>query len=53
MDTGNSQYTNEPLSTRVLHFIQGIWPSIYRTINDLFFGTIHFVVDTLRGLWPR
>ncbi|MCL4339460.1 hypothetical protein M1271_07335 [Patescibacteria group bacterium] len=53
MDESYGSYQNEPFSTRLLHFIQGIWPSVYRTINDLFFGTIHFIIDTLSGLWRR
>jgi hypothetical protein len=48
-----SQNTQEPKSAKIIIFIQSIWPSVYRIINDIFFGTIHFIVDTLSGLWRR
>ncbi len=50
------KYTEEANNSapyRMYHFLQDIWPSIYRGANDLFFGFIHFIVDTLSGLWRR
>ena len=45
------QNKNENLSEKGLHFIQGIWPSVYGTLNDILFGIIRFVKDTISGLW--
>lgn len=50
------QYTtqfDEKPSTKLYHFIQEIWPKIYKTFNDFLMGTISFVIDTLGGLWRR
>ena len=53
MDESKQYQYGEPFSTRLIHFIQDIWPSIYKKINDLFFGLIGFIVDTISGLWRR
>ncbi len=45
------QNTKEPLSSKIIHFIQGVWPSVYGTLNDILFGIIRFVKDTISGLW--
>lgn len=50
MDEGY-QPTKEPFSARIIHFIQEIWPSVYRTINDVLMGIIGFIKDTVTGLW--
>lgn len=42
-----SSYKNEPLSTKFVHFVESIWPSIYRVINDFLWGTVHFVIDLI------
>lgn len=49
----NSNIYKEPFSLRLLHFIEDIWPTFYKIFNALFFGTIHFIIDTLSGLWRR
>jgi len=50
MDEGYQQ-SKEPVSTRIIHFIQDIWPSVYGTINDILFGIVRFIKDTIIDLW--
>ncbi len=45
------QNTKESFSAKVIHFIQGAWPSVYGTLNDILFGIIRFIKDTISGLW--
>ena len=45
------QIKNESFSEKGRHFIQEVWPSIYGILNDILFGIIRFVKDTISGLW--
>lgn len=48
---GEYQSTDESVSKKVINFIQDIWPSIYKTIDDILSGIIGFIKDTVSGLW--
>lgn len=45
------QRSEENYSVKIIHFIQDIWPSVYGTLNDIIFGIIKFIKDTISGLW--
>ena len=52
MEEGNYSSRNEKFSERVYHFLEEIWPSIYKLINALFYGFISFIKFLVQGLWP-
>lgn len=43
----------EPWSYKFVVFLEDIWPSIYRVINDIFFAVVRFIADTISRLWRR
>ena len=47
-------YKNQkvPYKEKFYNFLQDIWPSIYKLINDFFYGLINFIKFLIRGLWP-
>lgn len=52
MDDSNYSASNEKISVRIYHFLEKIWPSIYKAINDFFYGFINFIKFIISGLWP-
>lgn len=48
---GDYKSGKESISTRIIHFIEDAWPSVYRTVNDILYGIINFIKDTLSSLW--
>jgi len=42
MDDEKYPVYKEKFSVRLLHYIQDIWPSIYRVVNSFIFGAIEF-----------
>jgi len=51
MDDEKYPVYKEKFSVRLLHYIQDIWPSIYRVVNSFIFGAIEFFKDTISTIW--
>lgn len=46
-----NEYKNEKITTRFLHYLEELWPSIYKLLNEFLGNLWGFIKDTIGGLW--
>ncbi len=45
------QTPQEQTRRKIIGFLEDIWPSFYRLLNDFLAGVINFIKEILTGLW--